>query len=221
MNRTALNATEKSQVATSYNSKGQIVDPDTRQPLVKGKMDIGHRYGYEHRALVRCAERCHMTQAEFNQMIKENVNRIFHWQDRTQNRNHSHECKDRKVQIRKCMELIRSFKYKNSKNNKLNKQSSKVRNSKSTAKARATKGMKIYGYEQISIKANGNKLGARNNSAKGNAKSGAGAGKSGFGGIGAKTSSAGAGKGGISSGGKGASMGNGGKGGSVGGGKGK
>lgn len=201
MNRTALNSTEKSQVASSFNSQGKLVDPDTRQPLQSGKMDIGHRYGYEHSALSRCAERCHMTQKEFNQMIKENAGKIFHWQDRTQNRNHSHECKDHRIQNSKCMQLIRSFK---NKNNGKNKQSAKQRNSKSNAKARAAKGMKVQGYEKVSMKATGNKIGT-----KGSSKSGIG--KGGFGITGAKGSSIGAGKGGTSSGAKGGSSGSGGK----------
>lgn len=152
MNRAALSATEKSQVAVSYNSKGQVVDPHTRQPLSKGKIDIGHRYGYEEKALQRCAERCHMTQKQYNQMIKENARKLFHLEDRTQNRSHKHECKNVREQNRKCMQLIREFK---NKSNGKSSQSARTRNGKSSPKARATKGMTVRGYERISVKATG------------------------------------------------------------------
>ncbi|MBR1912462.1 MAG: HNH/ENDO VII family nuclease [Treponema sp.] len=209
MNRTALNATEKSQVAVSYNSKGQAVDPHTRQPLNMGKVDIGHRYGYEEKALQRCAERCHMTQKQYNQMVKENAKRLFHLEDRTQNRSHKHECKDFKTQNRKCMQLIREFK---NKSNGKSKQSAKVRNSKSSPKVRTSKGKTIQGYQRISMNATGNKMGIKSGIVGSQGKNGSG----GNGKIGGHSS-----KGGSIGGGKGVSTGGGAKGVSTGSGKGK
>lgn len=201
MNRTALSATEKSQVAVSYNSKGQAVDPHTRQPLSKGKIDIGHRYGYEEKALQRCAERCHMTQKQYNQMIKENAQKLFHLEDRTQNRSHKHECKNVREQNRKCMQLIREFK---NKTNGKSTQSARIRNGKSSPKARASKGMTIHGYEKVSVKAIGSKTGGKSAGLAGHGKSGTGGkGVSNSGGKGASPSG---GKGGAT-GGKGTSSG--------------
>lgn len=198
MNRAALSATEKSQVAVSYNSKGQAVDPHTRQPLSKGKIDIGHRYGYEEKALQRCAERCHMTQKQYNQMIKENAQKLFHLEDRTQNRSHKHECKNVREQNRKCMQLIREFK--NKSNGKCT-QSARIRNGKSSPKARAAKGMTVRGYEKVSVKATGSKTGGKSTGLDGHGKSGTiGKGVSYSGGKGASPSG---GKGGTT-GGKGA-----------------
>jgi hypothetical protein len=138
-----------------------------------------------------------MTQKEFNAMIKQNANRIFHWQDRTENRNHDHECKDYKIQNRKCIQLIREFK---NKIDGTNRQSARTKNSKSTAEPRSKRGMKVVGYERLEIKASGEKISGRSGGIKGTS-----------GGLVSGKESYGA-KGSSPSGGKGSSSGVGGKG---------
>lgn len=214
MNRTQLNAAEKAQVVTIYNDKGQAVDPHTKQPLQSGKIDLGHRTGYEERALQRCAERAGMTQKQYNQMVKANVPRLFYWEDRTQNRTHEHECKDVKVQDRNCNKLIREF-FNKEKDAAQNKQRSnqKQLTVKSSPKARAMRGSKQPGNGKISVSGKSQAAGKSGSLAgRSNSPSG-GKSPASVGGLGAKS---GAG----SSGGKGGSSSGGAKGGTSGGAKG-
>ena len=151
MNRTQLNATEKAQVQTVYNSKGQAVDPHTKQPLQPGRIDRGHKYGYEEAAMERCAEKCHMTQRQYNQMVKQNAGKIFWWEGQKENRSHKYECKDPQVQNKQCMKLIRE--YLNQDNGK-SKLSAKERNlqakkmsTKSCTRMKNAKGKQINGVK--------------------------------------------------------------------------
>jgi len=49
-------------------SEGQFIDPNTKQ-VIEGDYHFGHKYGREHRRLVKEAEAKEMTQKEFNDWI--------------------------------------------------------------------------------------------------------------------------------------------------------
>lgn len=109
-NRVQLSDAERAQIECVRNKDGKAVDPNTGKVLEKGKIDIGHKYGYEERAMQKCAKRCGMSQKEYNKMMKNP--KLYRFEDRHENRSHLHECKNTKEQMHKCMQVIREFKNK-------------------------------------------------------------------------------------------------------------
>ena len=97
--------TQKIKVETD--SKGRMLDANTKEVLEPGKMDRGHKYGFEERVMQRCAEKCHMSQKDYNKMMQNF--RIFQWETSRNNRSGKFECKDFSVQVHNCMEVIRSY----------------------------------------------------------------------------------------------------------------
>lgn len=109
--RARLSSAERGLVEAKYNSKGQMVDPNTGRALEQGKIDLGHKYGYEERAMQRCAKRSGLNQKDYSKMMRNP--KLYQWEDRGENRKHSHECKNSREQIQKCMQVIREYKNKN------------------------------------------------------------------------------------------------------------
>lgn len=99
-NRARLSNAEKALVEARYNTKGQMVDPNTDKVLEKGKIDLGHKYGYEERVMQRCAARSGLLQKDYSNMMRNP--KLYQWEDRSENRSHRHECKNSRKQIHKC-----------------------------------------------------------------------------------------------------------------------
>lgn len=107
LHRVTPNKATTAQIEGSYNSKGQMVDPNTGKVLEAGKIDRGHKYGYEERAMQRCAEKCHMTQGEYAKMMQNP--KLYQMEDRSSNRSGKYECKDYSTQLKNCFSVIREF----------------------------------------------------------------------------------------------------------------
>lgn len=60
LHRVTPNKDTTSRIEGKYNEKGQLVDANTKEVLVQGKIDKGHKHGYEERVMRECAERCHI-----------------------------------------------------------------------------------------------------------------------------------------------------------------
>ena len=60
LHRVTPNKDTTSRIEGKYNEKGQLVDANTKEVLVQGKIDTGHKHGYEERVMRECAERCHI-----------------------------------------------------------------------------------------------------------------------------------------------------------------
>ncbi|MBR4026476.1 MAG: HNH/ENDO VII family nuclease [Lachnospiraceae bacterium] len=218
--RAQLSKSEKAQVERLYNENNQQIDPNTKKPLQEGKIDLGHKYGYEEKVMQMCAKRCGLTQREYHKMMKNP--KLYQWEDTHENRTHKHECKNFKEQIHNCMKVIRE--YKNSENGK-NLEPSRERNAmkaKSTQSSRTIKGFSTKSYSGKATagkfgKSTGNFHGKSSSLGRSSSSSGKGLGSSnsgsfgGKGGIGGSSSGNSGGKGGIggsaggSSGGKGGS----------------
>lgn len=107
LHRVQPNKAITAQIEGCYNSKGQIVDPNTGKVLEAGKIDRGHKYGYEERAMQKCAEKCHMTQGEYAKMMQNP--KLYQLEDQSSNRSGKFECKDYSTQLKNCFKVIREF----------------------------------------------------------------------------------------------------------------
>lgn len=107
LHRVQPNKATTAQIEGSYNSKGQMVDPNTGKVLEAGKIDRGHKYGYEERVMQKCAEKCHMTQGEYARMMQNP--KLYQKEDRSSNRSRKFECKDYSTQLKNCFKVIREF----------------------------------------------------------------------------------------------------------------
>ena len=90
LRRVSLSRATKEGIIVSYNTKGQPVDPNTWEPLVKGQTDNGHKYEFEERVMRKAAERVNMSQADYNKMM--NDPRLYRLETRHNNRSHKFEC---------------------------------------------------------------------------------------------------------------------------------
>ncbi len=108
LHRAVPNKTTSAQIEGSYNDNGRMIDPNTGKVLEKGKIDRGHKYGYEEKVMRRCAEKCHMSQKEYTQMMQNG--KLFQWEDSSSNRSRQYECKDYSVQLHNCFNVIRQYK---------------------------------------------------------------------------------------------------------------
>ena len=70
LHRVTPNKATSQNIEAIYNEKGQMLDANTKEVLVQGQIDKGHKHGYEEQAMRVCAERCHMTQKEYNKMMQ-------------------------------------------------------------------------------------------------------------------------------------------------------
>lgn len=108
LRRVQPNKSTKMQIKAQYNEKGQMLDANTKQVLQKGKIDIGHKKGYEERVMRKAAEKCHMSQKEYNEMMQNP--KLYQLEDRHNNRSHLYESKNYSEQIKKCISVIREYK---------------------------------------------------------------------------------------------------------------
>lgn len=128
--RAKLSASEKAKVEYTKNDKNQNVDPNNKNVVLqKGKVDLGHKYGYEEKVMQMCAKKCGMSQRDYNKMMKNPD--LYQWEDRHLNRSHVNECKNFREQIHNCMKVIREYR---NKDNGKNLQPLKERNSAALSK---------------------------------------------------------------------------------------
>ena len=92
LHRVAPNKKTTQGIKFETNSKGQILDANTKEVLEPGKMDRGHKYGFEERAMQRCAEKCHMSQKDYRNMMQNP--QLYQWESSYNNRSGKFECKD-------------------------------------------------------------------------------------------------------------------------------
>ncbi len=107
LHRVAPNQNTTTQIEGKYNSKGQLLDANTSEVLTKGKIDKGHKHGYEERVMRECAERCHMSQKDYNKMMQ-NPN-LYQFESSHNNRTHRFESTDKNLQLHNCFEVIRDY----------------------------------------------------------------------------------------------------------------
>lgn len=65
LRRVSPSQTTKDGIIVQYNTKGQPVDSNTWEPLVKGQIDVGHDYQLEERVIRKAAEWVNMSQADY------------------------------------------------------------------------------------------------------------------------------------------------------------
>ena len=107
LRRVSLSRATKEGIIVSYNTKGQPVDPNTWEPLVKGQTDNGHKYEFEERVMRKAAERVNMSQADYNKMM--NDPRLYRLETRHNNRSHKFECPKYSEQVHAAFKTIRRF----------------------------------------------------------------------------------------------------------------
>jgi len=73
------------------NENGEMIDPNTRQPLKEGEIDVGHRTGEEWRTRKQMHEDLGSTRKEV--IETENNPDLYRLEDRSSNRNHGFEAK--------------------------------------------------------------------------------------------------------------------------------
>ena len=71
LRRVSPSQTTKDSIIVPHNTKGQPVDPNTWEPLVKGQIDVGHNYQFEERVMRKAAERVNMSQADYSKMMND------------------------------------------------------------------------------------------------------------------------------------------------------
>ena len=111
LHRVAPNKNTSANIEAVYNEKGQMLDANTKEVLVQGQIDKGHKHGYEEQAMRMCAERCHMTQKDYNKMMQNP--KLYQFESSHNNRSHKFESTDRMQQLHNCFEVIRDYKGKN------------------------------------------------------------------------------------------------------------
>ena len=111
LHRVAPNKNTSANIEAVYNEKGQMLDANTKEVLVQGQIDKGHTHGYEEQAMRMCAERCHMTQKDYNKMMQNH--KLYQFESSHNNRSHKFESTDRMQQLHNCFEVIRDYKGKN------------------------------------------------------------------------------------------------------------
>ena len=110
LHRVSPNKTTSSHIKATY-VNGKMVDANTKEPLVAGKIDKGHKAGYEERVMRKCAEKLHMSQKDYNKMMQDP--RLYQFETSKNNRSHKFESKDYSLQLHNCFEVIRNYQGKN------------------------------------------------------------------------------------------------------------
>ena len=107
LHRPSFTKQERLDLLGPTDKKGFYRNCHDNKTLRPEETDLGHRYGYENKALIRCAERYGMTQKDFNKMVKDP--KIYQQESKKDNRSGKFECKDTKLQDQKCTELINKY----------------------------------------------------------------------------------------------------------------
>lgn len=200
LRRVVPNKDTTQNIEVETDSEGRMLDANTREILEPGKVDRGHKYGFEERVMQCCAQKCHMSQKDYRNMMQDS--RLYQWESSYNNRSGKFECKDFSVQIHNCMEVIRSYcekqrtrttpKFKSTefspklKSSSKNISRQKYSSSRAASRAKTISGART-GYGSFSAAKGRNSTGTA------------------YGGIGGSRVSTGAGHGGAGSGGHGAS----------------
>lgn len=110
LHRVSPNKTTSSQIQATY-INGKMVDANTKEPLIVGQIDKGHKSGYEERVMRKCAEKVHMSQKDYNKMMQDP--RLYQFESSKNNRSHKFESNNYSLQLHNCFEVIRNYKGKN------------------------------------------------------------------------------------------------------------
>lgn len=100
---------DKRNYTKEFNGKvrnGQLMDANTGK-RIRGKADIGHRSGYEERVMRECAERMHLSQKDYNNLM--NNPKLYQFEDHRSNRSHKYEETNKKAQVSKAMREINKY----------------------------------------------------------------------------------------------------------------
>ncbi|NBE95311.1 hypothetical protein FE391_17040 [Nonomuraea sp. KC401] len=95
--RPYLRKSTRDQIQGQYNSKGELIDPNTKKPI-QGKPDIGHKPGYEAHKLKDLDKRLRkegLSSRDRRKLINEVANdpKKYQFEDRSSNRSHRYEGK--------------------------------------------------------------------------------------------------------------------------------
>lgn len=85
---------------------GHLRDANTGREI-RGKVDIGHKSGYEERVMRECAERMHLSQKDYNDLM--NNSKLYQFEDHRSNRSHRFEESNKKAQVSKAMREINRY----------------------------------------------------------------------------------------------------------------
>lgn len=85
---------------------GRLRDANTGREI-RGKVDIGHKSGYEERVMRECAERMHLSQKDYNDLM--NNSKLYQFEDHRSNRSHKFEESNKKTQVSKAMREINRY----------------------------------------------------------------------------------------------------------------
>lgn len=107
LRRVSPSQTTKDSIIVPHNTKGQPVDPNTWEPLVKGQIDVGHNYQFEEQVMRKAAERVNMSQADYSKMM--NDPKLYRLETRRNNRSHKFECPNYSEQVHAAFKTIRQF----------------------------------------------------------------------------------------------------------------
>lgn len=110
LHRVSPNKITSSQMKGTYEN-GIMVDANTKEPLKAGQIDKGHKAGYEERVMRKYAEKCHMSQKDYNKMMQDPI--LYHFEISKNNRSHKFESKNYSLQLHNCFEVIRNYQGKN------------------------------------------------------------------------------------------------------------
>ena len=93
-NRVKLRKKTKQEIVNNQprNSAGEMIDPNTGQPLKPDEIDVGHKTGQEWRKRKRMHDERGSTRKEV--LDAENDPDLYHLEDRSSNRSRRHEAKD-------------------------------------------------------------------------------------------------------------------------------
>ncbi len=73
-------------------AEGRMIDPNTKEPLKPGEIDLGHKPGNEWKTRAQMHKEKGSTRKEV--IEAENNPSLYQWEDRSSNRSHKHELKD-------------------------------------------------------------------------------------------------------------------------------
>lgn len=73
-------------------AEGRMIDPNTKEPLKTGEIDLGHKPGYEWKTRAQM----HKDKGSTRQEVIETENNpsLYQWEDRSANRSHKYELKE-------------------------------------------------------------------------------------------------------------------------------
>lgn len=113
LRRTSISRSERLRLLGETDHDGKYTDANTGEKFTLEQTDLGHKQGYEERALRSTAERLNFSQAEYNDMIRHSEDyigsSIFQPEGRSNNRSHRFEAWDRLIASHNARNLCSAY----------------------------------------------------------------------------------------------------------------